>query len=41
MKVYYNELTNNWWHEQKGLKLKFGADNTAIPFEYNDKKQQT
>lgn len=37
MKVYYNELTNNWWHEQKGLKLKFGADNTAIPFEYNDK----
>ena len=40
MKVYYNEFNQNWWHEQRGLTLTFGANNTIIPFEYHDRRLQ-
>ena len=36
MKVYYNEFNKNWWHEQPGLELSFGANNTSIPFQNHD-----
>lgn len=37
MKVYYNETTKSWWHEQADATLTFGAKNTIIPFETYDK----
>ncbi len=38
MKVYYNETTKGWWHEQAELTLTFGARNTIIPFEIHNKQ---
>lgn len=37
MKIYYNELNQNWWHEHKGQKLTFGVNQTIIPYQYMEK----